>query len=138
MTHHYYSIRDLRIGMQIRTRRRSEMHEPEWYEDKASGGLFYLNYTSGRIVPTEHLGQEYTIDSIQNGSDTFWGYQTYTDNLGRLVQTHRTLLYATLVAEILDGQPAETPRCDCGKDAAGRRDPGPHSYWCSLMQDSRV
>lgn len=132
--HHYYKIEDLRPGMRVRTRRPHEMYPPEWQLDTSSNGAFWVNFQRGRIVPADLLGQEYIVYSTQDVSDTFWGYQTYEDDNGHLVETHHTLLYASLVADILTGRPEQAPRCDCGKDAAGSRDPGPHSYWCSLVR----
>lgn len=134
-THTYIEASQLTPGMRIRTRRHDEMHEPEWFLDKASGGQYYVNYGKARIVPIEYIGQEYIVDTVQSTFGTLWVYQEYLGSDGRLHQGTSSHIYDTLVAEILDdlSGPRE-PICNCGKAKAGRQDMGPHSHWCNIPQ----
>lgn len=134
-TQTYIEASQLTPGMRIRTRRHDEMHEPEWFLDKASGGQYYVNYGKARIVPIEYIGQEYIVDTVQSTFGTLWVYQEYLGADGRLHQGTSSHIYDTLVAEILDdlSGPRE-PVCNCGKAKTGRQDMGPHSHWCNIPQ----
>lgn len=110
------------------------MHAPEWQIDASSNGLFYVNYGKHRVVPSDILGSEYVVDTIPYGQEYFWGYQEWPDNHGVMHRSSGTLIWDTLVAEILEPIEAVRPTCNCGKDKAGRQDIGDHSYWCNVAQ----
>lgn len=130
----YVDRNKLKIGMSIRTKRPSELEEPEWCLDHSSGGKFYVNYGKHRVIPVDLLGSEYIIDELPYGKESLWVYQEYEGPDGKIYRTHSTLIWDTLIAEILDPIDPVQPICNCGKDKTGRQDVGPHSYWCNTVQ----
>lgn len=127
----YIDPSKLRIGQLVRVKRPLELQAPEWNQDTSSNGRFWINYSKHRVIDTGILGEEYIIDVIQAGTDEILAYQEYEVN-GAIHRTSNTILYNSLIAEILSPMELPTPKCNCGKDITGRRDPGAHSTWCNV------